>query len=333
MIRVLQIRETPVTKCAGIDANCQGLISLFEGDDQIEMLPTVDYTKHKEPILHQCWLDRKEICDSIEKYNPDIVHVHGSFSFTLPVSVSCARKYRKPIVFSGHFHPFYSLKRPFMGKLFFNLVTRFVLKKVDLVFTINNEDTKQMSKYHDNVVKIPHWSKYTDKGNKDDKVSNMILFIGRLDESNKGIEHLFHLPENKYEIHCVGRGETQLRGDMIKHTNISDEELASLYKKASLLVVPSRYEAFSYVTIEALMCNTPAVLSDRVRIADHLTGIQGYSVFKYHDYEAFVKAVEDTIGKTVDTDKVASVFDPVFIKQKYKDAYLKLIKFNRNEEI
>ena len=60
MIKVLQIRETPTTKCAGIDANCQGLISLFEGDDNIHMLPTVDYTKHKEPFLHQCWLDEKE---------------------------------------------------------------------------------------------------------------------------------------------------------------------------------------------------------------------------------------------------------------------------------
>lgn len=325
MIRILQIRETPVTKCAGIDSNCQGLISLFEGDDQIEMLPTVDYTKHKDPFIHQCWLDKKEICDSIKEYNPDIVHVHGSFSFTLPVSVACARKYHKPVVLSGHFHPFYSLKRPLMGKLFFNCITRNVLKKVDLVFTINNEDTKQMSKYHSNVVKIPHWSKFTEKGSMAGKKGNMILFVGRLDESNKGIEHLFHLSENKYEIHCVGRGNVALRDDMIKHTNISDEELAELYKKASLLVVPSRYEAFSYVTIEALMSNTPVVLSDRVRIADHLSGIEGYSVFKYQDYDAFVKAVERTIGSHVDTTKVAEVFNPSLIKHLYKEAYLNLI--------
>lgn len=67
MIKVLQIRETPTTKCAGIDSNCQGLISLFEGDKDIEMLPTVDYIKHTDPFIHQCWLDKKEICDSIKK--------------------------------------------------------------------------------------------------------------------------------------------------------------------------------------------------------------------------------------------------------------------------
>lgn len=324
MIKVLQIRETPLTKCAGIDANCQGLISLFKGDDQIYMLPTIDYTRHSDPFIHQYWLDSNEICASIEKYNPDIVHIHGAFSFTLWVAVRCARKYAKPIAFSGHFHPFYSLKRPFMGKLFFTCVTRNVLKKIDLVFTINNEDTAQMITYNQNVIMLPHWSKFEDSVKKEEKVKNMLLFVGRLSESNKGIEHLYHLPEGKYEIHLVGGGDVELRSDMIKHENISDEELKSLYQKASLLVVPSRYEAFSYVSIEALMSNTPVVMSDRVRIADHLSGISGYSVFKYHDFDDFVKAVERTIGQNVDIEKAKQVFDPIRIKQAYKDAYLSI---------
>lgn len=326
MIKVLQIRETPLTKCAGIDANCQGLISLFEGDDTILMLPTIEYTKHKEPFLHQCWLDEKEICESIEKYNPDVVHVHGVFSFTLPQAVVCAKKYHKQVVLSSHFHPFYSLRRPLMGKLFFNLITKNILKKIDLVFTINDEDTAHISKYHKNVVKLPHWSKYNMLSTQESKQRNMILFIGRLNESNKGVEHLYHLPKGKYEIHLVGRGDIELRNDMIKHEGISDSELNSLYQRASLLVVPSRYEAFSYVSIEALTNNTPVVMSDRVRIADHLKGISGYSVFKYQDYDAFCSAVENTIGKKVDVEKVQNMFNSENIKAVYKQSYLNLFK-------
>ena len=324
MIKVLQIREAPMSKCAGIDANCQGLITLFEGDDVINMLPTVDYTKHKEPFMHQCWLDKREICESIEKYNPDILHVHGAFSFTLPVALACARKYKKPIVFSGHFHPFYSLRRPFLGRMFFNLVTKNALKKIDLVFSINDEDTAQMSKYHNKVVRVPHWSKFNTPNTIELKQKNLILFIGRLDESNKGIEHLYFLPQGKYEIHLVGRGNVELRDDMIKHEGISDAELNLLYKRASLLVVPSRYEAFSYVSVEALCNNTPVVMSDRVRIADHLIGISGYTVFKYKDYEGFCNAVEDTIGINVDVRKVKQVFDPENIKNKYKKSYISI---------
>ena len=324
MIKILQIRETPVTKCDGIDANCQGLISLFAGDDTIQMLPTIDYTKHQEPLLHQCWLDEKEICESIEKYNPDIVHVHGAYSFTLPVAVKCAKKYNKPVVFSAHFHPFYSLRRPFLGRTFFHLVTKRILGMVDLVFTINDEDTSQMIKYNNNVVKLPHWSKF-ETSNKDMyKQKNMILFVGRLDESNKGFEHLYHLPKGMYEIHIVGRGNVELRDDMIKHEGISDPELQDLYRRASLLVVPSRYEAFSYVSIEALCNNTPVVMSDRVRIADHLKEIYGYSVFKYQNYEGFCDAVKNTIGINVDVERVKATFNPENIKNIYKQSYSKL---------
>lgn len=325
MIRVLQIRETPANKSAGIDSNSQGLIKLFKGDDGLELLPTIEYTRHSDPFIHQYWLDEKEICDSIRKYNPDIVHVHGAYSFSLYVAVKCAKKHKKKIVLSPHQHPFYALKRPKLGKLFFNLITRRVLKDVDLVFTINNEDTELYSKYHQKVVKIPHWSKYNLTSDFE-KVPNMLLFVGRFDETNKGIEHLYHLPEGKFDIHCVGNGKIHLRSDMKSHINISDEELNNLYKKASLLVVPSRYEAFSYVAIEALMNNTPVVMSDRVRIADHLADVNGYNVFRYQDYDAFVTAVNKTIGTKVDVEKVAKIFNPEVIKQKYKESYLSLFE-------
>lgn len=326
MIKVLQVRETPISKSDGLDANVQGLIKLFTGDDSVQLLPTTDYTVHHIPVIGQSYIDKKELCKSIVKNNPDVIHVHGSYSFTLVVAIGCANKYNIPIVLSPHFHPFWSLRRPFMGKLFFNVVTRNILKKVDAVFTINNEDTSIFMRYHSNVTKIPHWSKFPPENSNLEKDKSMILFVGRLAESNKGFDHLWHLPEGKYQIHCVGSGDIKLRSDMHKHLNISDVELHELYKKASLLVVPSRYEAFSYATLEALMCGTPVVCSERVRIVDYLDGISGYRVFNYHDYNDFVKAVEETIGCFVDVDRVVSIFSPSIIKQNYKNRYIKLVK-------
>jgi len=322
MIKVLQIREAPLTKCAGIDANCQGLIDLFAGDSDIEMLPTVDYTKHTVPILHQYYLDKKEICESIERLKPDMVHVHGAYSFTLYVAVKCAKKYGLPIFFSPHFHPFWALKRPFMGKVFFHVITKHILKDVHTVYTINNEDTAIISQYHQNVKRIPHWSKFEIPTTKPVKNPKMVLFVGRLNESNKGFEHLYHLQEGKYEIHCVGKGDVELRSDMTKHTNISDEELSLLYQQASLLVVPSRYEAFSYVTLEALANYTPVVVSDRVRIADYLQEENGVSTFIYQNYDEFVAKVASTIGKDVNPQSIAKHFLPERIKDEYKAAYL-----------
>ena len=322
MISILQIRETPHTKCAGIDANCQGLIDLFSADPDIIMLPTIDYTRHTVPVLKQFFLDKKEICKSIEELNPDVIHVHEVCTFSLIVAVKCAKQYGKPIVLSPHFHPFWALRRPLMGRLFFNLITKRVLRDVHTVFTINNEDTSIFNKVHNNVVRIPHWSRFEIPAEKPNKNPRMILFIGRLNESNKGFEHLYHLPEGKYEIHCVGKGDVELRSDMVKHTNISNEELVELYQQASLLVVPSRYEAFSYVTLEALANYTPVVLSERVRIADYLQGESGVSCFYYQDYEDFVLKVEKTIGSQVNPQRISRHFSPDLIKKQYKEAYI-----------
>lgn len=331
MIRILQVREPSKSKCAGIDSNCQGLIELFKGDDEIEMLPTVEYKWHTEPILHQHWLDKQDICDSIEKYCPDILHVHGATTFSLPVAIKCGKKYNLPIVFSPHFHPYYALRRPFMGRVYFNVVTRRALKNVDLVFNINKEDSAVFSQYHSNVVTVPHWSRFEPSKKAVVKNPQMILFVGRLYESNKGFEHLNYLPEGKYEIHCVGKGEIPLRSDMTQHINITDEELKELYMKASLLVVPSRYEAFSYVSIEALMCNTPIVISDRVRIGDYLEGMESVGVFKYQDYNDFCIKVENTIGKSVDTERVQDTFNPERIKSIYKEAYRQVYSIRKKQ--
>ena len=322
MMKILQIRETPFTKCAGIDANCQGLVELFASDNEISILPTTDFTRHAIPILNQYYLDKKEICNIIERQRPDAVHIHGAYSFTLLIAIKCAKKYKLPIVLSPHFHPFWSLRRPFMGRLFFEIITKRVLNDVHTVFTINNEDTEIFEKHHNNVIKIPHWSKFKIPSSKPSKNPKMVLFVGRLNESNKGFEHLYHLPEGKYEIHCVGKGDVMLRSDMIKHTNISNEELVALYQQASLLVVPSRYEAFSYVTLEAIANYTPVVVSDRVRIADYLHDSSGIGVFKYQDFCDFEKKVTETIGQDIDPINISSAFSPEEIKTLYKRAYL-----------
>lgn len=324
MIKVLQVRETPDSKSDGIESNCQGLFQLIGKSNDIRMLPIQNYSRHVIRFLNQTYLDQKEMCTSVRENAPDIIHVHGSYSFTLPVVVSCAKKLHKHIALSPHFHPFWSLRRPLMGWLFFQLVTKHVLKNVDLVFTINDEDTAIMSRYNNNVVKVPHWSKFSAEINDSSKQKNMILFVGRIDESNKGFEHLYYLPEGKFEIHCVGEGNIRVRKDIIQHTNISEKELHDLYCSASLLVVPSRYEAFSYVALEALLCGTPVVMSDRVRIADHLKSKDYFSIFNYKNYDQFVETVYQTIGKPVDTNEVSKIFSAQKIKEIYIKEYLNI---------
>jgi len=50
--------------------------------------------------------------------------------------------------------------------------------------------------------------------------------------------------------------------DKIKWKNyIADEDLANVYRSASIFVMPSRYEPFGMVAIEAMACGTPSVVT------------------------------------------------------------------------
>lgn len=52
--------------------------------------------------------------------------------------------------------------------------------------------------------------------------------------------------------------------DLIHFTGfVSDSELAFLYSNARLFVFPSLYEGFGYPPLEALLCGTPSVVSNR----------------------------------------------------------------------
>lgn len=325
MLTVLQIRETPETKCGGIDANCQAIYNAFADDKDVKMLPISDYTVKRVSFPRSKYISFSDIYEEIKRIDPDVVHIHGSYTFTFMNAVKAARKCHKKIVYSPHFHPFYSLSRPKMGYLFFYLFTKPFLKYVDAIITINSEDSEWFSKLHSNVVRIPHWSKL--KANASNiyvKNPKQILFVGRINDSIKGIEHIYSLPEGKYDIHCVGKGEMQYRSDITQHINISDDDLTKLYTESSLLVIPSRYEAFSYVAVEALSCNTPIVASDRVRITDYFEACPFVSIFKYHDMQGFANAVEKTIGAGVKVEQVKHIFDSNRLKGIYKDIYCSL---------
>lgn len=326
MINVLELRPNPTSKSNGIDMYCNALKKMFEGDESISVLPVENYPMEKGGILKDRY--KKGVLPALfNNCNIDVVHINGFASFSVIQAFWYAKRAKKRIVYTAHWHPFQFLNHPFRAKVFFYLFLRPLVRKyADVVVTINNEDTSFFRKFHSNVVKIPHWIDSESIDNKIKKDPNMILFVGRFNDVNKGAEHLFHLSEGLYNIHCVGPNEGNIRGDMISHINISDEELHSLYEKSSLLVVPSKYEAFSYVALEALSFGTPVLLSDRVRIGDYLNGIEGVSFFKYHDFDDFCDKVHSGLSSTVNRTEIHTIFSKDKMRNKYREMYISCVR-------
>lgn len=328
MIKVLCLRESPVNKNEGVDKHCHALFDLFYNDDEIKILPITNILD----IWHIKFLKGKQIVKMsslirmIKASNCDVVHVHGFASFFAVQAIICSWICRKKIMYTAHYHPIDTLDNPKFGRLFFRFLLCPILRFVDGFIALNNEDKKFFSPYIKCIFQIPHWARIIPhKISKSEKNPKMILFVGR-NKLNKGIDHLLSLPKNEFEVHCVCGTTNFPRKDFILHHNVSNEELADLYAKASLLVVPSKYEAFSLVSLEAFMFNTPVLMSDRVRIADYLNGCAGFKVFKYGDFDDFYKSIYKTMSLEVDTEAIKDIFDPIRIKELYKNAYKTIFK-------
>jgi len=326
MIFVLELRPNPTTKSNGIDKYCQSLRLMFDGDSDITILPIKDIPMRRTKLLKEIF-DWKSLKELIKDKNVDVVHVNGYASFTVFQSLFYAARYKKHIVYTAHWHPFEFLTHPQRAMLFFNILIKPLVKRyVDAVICLNKQDEAFFSALHKRIVRIPHWCdmKIDESAKQTTKDPNMIMFVGRVNEENKGIEHLYELPEGKYNIHIVGAGERVWRSDMTHHCNVSSEELGELYSKASLVVVPSKYEAFSYAALEALIHGTPVLLSDRVRIVDYVKGVKGIDVFEYHNFEEFNKKVDLSIGIDVDTKKIIHIFSIDIIRKQYKELLVSL---------
>jgi glycosyltransferase involved in cell wall biosynthesis len=293
-------------------------------------MPVTDIPQQPSRLVHYYYRDK-----DLEPYiaEADIVHCNGYTAQGTIDAMRMAHRMGKKVVYTAHFHPFRYLGHPLAGRLFFYLKMKPAIQRyADVVTTINDEDTRFFQAIHPRVVQIPHWNMAA----ADHLPSNIthlpspishqaILFVGRLDDHVKGYVQLAALPEGRYAIHCVGSGNPPFtRADITRHAHLSALELQQLYRQAALLVIPSKYEAFSFVALEALAQGTPVVMSDRVRIADYLNGISGYSVYRYGDSADFVRLVEQTLGTAVDVNAVKERFDPKRIIGQYKRLYLSL---------
>lgn len=325
MLKIALFCDTPKT-LGGIVSHCNALKVLLEksGEYSVSVFSTLPY--------RNCFgifkvYDKRAIKNALCSDDFDIIHIHGFISTIPEAVISCmkALKMKIPVVYTPHAHPFYTLNHPLRNKLFFHLRVKQVLKIADTVISINKEDFTFFKKYNNSVVTIPHWSEnFTESGTeKQTSRKPKILFVGRNNE-NKNLKALYDLPRDNYEVICVTNTKPE-REDFIFKCRISDDELSSLYKQSALTVVPSRYEAFSYVALDSLSAGTPVLLSDRVRIADFLQGVSGVTVYEYDKPEELIKKMDEAMCAAVDIKKIKQIFSAETAFASYSAIYKNIL--------
>jgi glycosyltransferase involved in cell wall biosynthesis len=83
---------------------------------------------------------------------------------------------------------------------------------------------------------------------------------------------------------------------------VTPEEKFQLMAGASIFVMPSPYESFSIVTLEAMAQRTPVLVNGACEVlVEHVTRSGGKI---YRDYESFSKAIQEMIANQ---DKLAQM--------------------------
>lgn len=319
MIKILSIPEAVPSKRGGQYTYCKNLQTLFANDEDIDYKVIDQPDGIVLPLINKLWFPWKKIFGQIKQSECDIIHINGYLGISTWQQFIGAMILKRKIVYSPHFHPFKFIRHPLFGRIFFFVFIFPLLLISKKIITIGISDHHYFRFFGKKVISIPHHFTFQPKNDINlKKKHNMILFVGR-NEENKGLRYLYKLP-SKYEVHCVTGGELE-RKDFIQHTRIPEEELSRLYSMASLVVIPSGYEAFSLVALEAFSHNTPVVMSSNVKIADYLDKEKGYSIFEYGNITDFLNKVETTIGNSVDSEIILSKFSPEKIKEIYKTIF------------
>jgi glycosyltransferase involved in cell wall biosynthesis len=174
-----------------------------------------------------------------------------------------------------------------------------------------------------------------------------LIAVGRL-ERQKGIDVLLHaFAQSAYrETHrvlLVGRGnsEPQLR-ELATQLGIADrvtfagwlDNPWSLMRRAALFVLPSRWEGFGNVVIEALASGTPVVVSDcaygpKEIVSDGETGL----VVPADDVTATTRAIDRVLGSSALSERLiaagklrAKEFDVPVIVDRYEALFEELAR-------
>jgi starch synthase len=287
---------------------------------------------------------------SILKERADIIHSHHYGYFPATAGFLAAKLNGIPHVLSTHYHPpIYGKKRFFLFALYYFTQGLPILRLSDKILPHTSLEKRmlcQLGAKKSNIEIIPSIIETEKFKPKESKKDDIVLFASHLIPT-KGPDIALRiakeiLAERKIKFVFIGIGamekklkrEARNYGDRIIFLkNLPLNELIEWYSRASVLILPSYYEAFSRVLAEAMSCGTPVVATKVGGIPEVVDdGKTGFLV-KYGNWTSF----KDRINQLLDDpglrnrmgragrDKVIKNFSTNVVIRKLEGIYKELV--------
>lgn len=255
----------------------------------------VRVVRHKAIRLLNAWTAMPSMGKGLRQSGADIFHAHSYGYYQTIAAARSAAKGKRPFVFTPHFHPPWSMEggalRRALRAVFDPTLGQFAVRRADVVIGVSSSEMREMEKHlsvRSESVRIipngfhpdgfrppPSRMEFREKLGVDADAP-VVLFAGRL-ASNKGLQHLVPAFARVAQAHpraqLVLAGEDQGWGarlrdeaarlgvaERVRFTgHLSAHDYRAALACADAFVLPSEWEAFGIVLLEAMACGVPCV--------------------------------------------------------------------------
>ena len=254
--------------------------------------------------------------------NADVIHTHSYGYFQNHAGWIRERFQSTPWVITPHFHPSWSMwggsKRKTLREFYDTVIGKGTLEAADLITCVSKHErdmlVSEIGLKEDNIKIIYNginWADWSSVPNKEvfrkqyPTVSEkFVLFAGRL-ATNKGLSDLISAMQliDKKSVDLVITGADMGLGKQLEKEasdkgvtvhrlgHIDDETYRSVLAAAEMLVLPSEYEAFGIVLLEAAAAKTAVIGTNVGGIPEAMSPGNNGLIVEYNDVNNLAKSI------------------------------------------
>ena len=252
----------------------------------------------------------------------DIIHTHSYGYFQNHAGWIRERFQSTPWVITPHFHPSWSMwggaKRKTLREFYDTVIGKGTMESADLITCVSKHErdmlVSEIGISEDNIkiiyngINWNHWQTLPDKNifrkQYPDISDKFVLFAGRL-ATNKGLSDLISAMAlvNQKSVDLVITGADMGLGKQLEKEasekgvrmhrlgHIDDETYRSVLAAAEMLVLPSEYEAFGIVLLEAAAAETAVIGTNVGGIPEAMSPGNNGLIVEYNDVDNLSKSI------------------------------------------
>jgi len=329
--------------------------SLQMSEERIEGFTLIRGYRYREPLYGLSIKNVGVIKEVIEKFNPDVIHVHGYHTLFSPEIILIIKRINKeiPVLFTPHYDPLNhsTLAGKLLGGMYDKTIGRWYLKKVSHIISVSKFEANNVKQIHkvplNNITIIPHGVDFIDTKlakKKGGKPHITLLYVGYLLEY-KGVHHIIKslhelvhsLNVKDVRLKIIGDGpEKQSLVNFSRKLNVyrfidwipflPHEEVLKEMRQADVFLLLSKSEGYGIVVAEALAMGTPAIVTSGTALEEFTKEPGCFGV----EYPPHPKEVAELILKIVNSDVRVGPFSRKIrpwneVIKDYEKIYLDLI--------